>query len=198
MRKAVLIVIPVVFAIFIWTQLGGSQAEYITSIEAFRKNKQDFFKSSATSPFLQKGIEYVPVQFFAPNETFKVNAKLERLTRRETLVVTNSDGSELKYLKFAWARFKLDGIKHSLLILKVLGFGNQYFTAFGDETNGITTYGGGRYLDLSIGKSDQVEIDFNKAYNPYCSYSADYLCPLPPRENFLKVSIKAGEKDYLN
>ncbi|MEM7297260.1 MAG: DUF1684 domain-containing protein, partial [Bacteroidota bacterium] len=67
---------------------------------------------------------------------------------------------------------------------------------FGDETSGETTYGAGRYLDLEIGKSDQVVIDFNKAYNPYCAYFPDFTCPLPPRENLLTVVIEAGEKDY--
>jgi len=196
MKKAALIIIPLGLLVFIFTQSGGSSDEYIAEIQKFREDKHDFLKTSQGSPFVQKKIEYIPVTFFPPNPDFKVRAKLERLTTRETVTIANSDGTDVKYLKFAYARFKLGGSDHSLLILKALGFGNLYLTAFLDETSAVSTYGGGRYLDLVVGKSDQIEIDFNKAYNPYCAYSAEYLCPLPPRENYLQVAIEAGEKDY--
>ena len=42
-----------------------------------------------------------------------------------------------------------------------------------------------------------ILIDFNLAYNPFCAYSSNYSCPLPPFENHLKhVAIRAGEKAY--
>jgi uncharacterized protein (DUF1684 family) len=180
----------------IFSQSGRSSDEYKLELEKFREEKHDFFKNSAGSPFVEKNIPYTPVTFFPANQEFKVRGKLERFTSRKMVTITNSDGSESKYLKFAYAKFTLLNTECSLLILKALGFSNQYLTAFIDETSAITTYGGGRYLDIEIGKSDQVELDFNKAYNPYCAYSGDYLCPLPPRENFIKVAIEAGEKDY--
>ncbi len=191
-----MVLIPVMLLVFVLLQSGGSADEYVQHINQFREDKHDFFRNSEASPFVQKNIDYVPVTHFDPNPDFKVRAKLERLTSRETVSISNSDGTSTKYLKFARANFKLMGSEHSLIILKPLGFGNQYLTAFLDETSAISTYGGGRYLDLEIGKSDQIEIDFNKAYNPYCAYVEDYLCPLPPRENFLEVAIEAGEKDY--
>ena len=90
--------------------------------------------------------------------------------------------------------FKIEGKPCSLLLLKALGFGNQYLLAFGDDTSGDTTYGGGRYLDVVVGKSNEIILDFNKAYNPYCAYFDDFTCPLPPTENLLEVAINAGEK----
>ena len=72
------------------------------------------------------------------------------------------------------------------------------FIPFTDKTSGIETYGGGRYIDLVL--SDIVNktctIDFNKAYNPYCAYTAGYNCPIPPKENDLPVAIKAGELNF--
>ncbi len=196
MKKAVLILIPIALLVFVFTQSGGSSDEYLEEIEKFRNDRHDFFKNSEASPFVQKNIKYVPATFFPANSDYKVRAKLERLTTRETVSITNSDGSQAKYLKFARANFSLQNSEHSLLILKPLGFGNQYLTAFLDETSAISSYGGGRYLDLEVGKSNHIEIDFNKAYNPYCAYVEDYLCPLPPRENYLNIAIEAGEKDY--
>jgi uncharacterized protein len=196
MKKLLLILIPIALFGYIFIMSGGNDEEYINEIEKYQVEKHDFFKNSQGSPFVQKDIEYKKVEFFPIDPDFKVSATLERLTKRETVSLTNSDGSIVKYIKFARASFKLKGEEHSLLILKPLGFGNQYLTAFGDETSGETTYGGGRYLDLVIGKSDLIEIDFNKAYNPYCAYVADYLCPLPPQENFLVISLEVGEKNY--
>jgi uncharacterized protein (DUF1684 family) len=42
----------------------------------------------------------------------------------------------------------------------------------------------------------RFEIDFNFAYNPYCAYSPYFSCPLPPVENWLKLPIRAGEKNF--
>jgi uncharacterized protein (DUF1684 family) len=69
---------------------------------------------------------------------------------------------------------------------------------FGDATSGFESYGGGRYLDFTISdiKNNFLPIDFNKAYNPYCAYTAGYSCPIPPKENLLNASISAGEKNY--
>ena len=70
------------------------------------------------------------------------------------------------------------------------------FLPFSDETSGHETYATGRYLDLEEQGGDDYELDLNSAYNPYCAYSEDYPCPVPPVENRLPVKILAGEKNY--
>ena len=65
---------------------------------------------------------------------------------------------------------------------------------FNDMTSGTETYPGGRYLDLDRNPQGIYELDFNRAYNPYCYYNASYECPIPPQENRLKVPIRAGER----
>ena len=71
---------------------------------------------------------------------------------------------------------------------------DHLFLPFTDNTNGVETYGGGRYIDLKIPAGNTINIDFNKAYNPYCAYSDKYSCPIPPPENHLDIEIKAGIK----
>lgn len=71
---------------------------------------------------------------------------------------------------------------------------SQLFVPFGDPTNGTETYPAGRYLDLHPTASGIYEIDFNRAYNPYCAYSLAYECPFPPSSNRLSVPVRAGEK----
>ncbi|WP_436517750.1 DUF1684 domain-containing protein [Ekhidna sp. To15] len=196
MKKTWLLLIPVALVIFVVTQSGSSDEEYIQEVLSFWDDRNDFFRNSEASPFIEKNIEYEEVTHFEPNLDFKVNGELTRFTKRETVVIGNSDGTNTTYLKFAIVNFKIKGQACSLLILKALGFGNQYLLAFGDDTSGDSTYGGGRYLDVVIGKSNLVTLDFNKAYNPYCAYFDDYTCPLPPVENLLNVPIEAGEKNY--
>lgn len=70
------------------------------------------------------------------------------------------------------------------------------FLIFADQTNGKETYGAGRFLYTEAPKDGKVVLDFNKAYNPPCAFSAYATCPLPPRENRLALRIEAGEKKY--
>lgn len=72
---------------------------------------------------------------------------------------------------------------------------NQLFVPFGDLTSGNETYGGGRYLDLPRTGTGLYDLDFNRAYHPYCVYNIAYICPVPPRENRLEVAIRAGERN---
>ena len=75
---------------------------------------------------------------------------------------------------------------------------NNVFLMFNDQTNGDQTYSGGRYIDLNFKNSKRIEIDFNKAYNPYCEYDIKYTCPIPPKENKISIKILAGEKKYFD
>jgi uncharacterized protein (DUF1684 family) len=69
------------------------------------------------------------------------------------------------------------------------------FIPFHDETNGTSTYGGGRYMDIPKRELDQpgFRLDFNKAYNPWCVFASGYSCPIPPTENHVSWPISAGE-----
>ena len=76
-------------------------------------------------------------------------------------------------------------------------YADLLFVPFKDATNGAETYGGGRYIDVKTPKGNKVILDFNLAYNPSCAYGSDrYSCPIPPKKNFLKIPIKAGEKNF--
>jgi len=76
------------------------------------------------------------------------------------------------------------------------GHGASLFIPFRDATSGGGTYGAGRYLDLIENTTGIYDLDFNRAYNPYCAYNDRFSCPLPPGENTLEVPILAGEKIY--
>jgi uncharacterized protein (DUF1684 family) len=70
----------------------------------------------------------------------------------------------------------------------------RLFVPFGDLTNTAETYGGGRYLELDRTPTGLYDLDFNRAYHPFCVFNSEYDCPVPPRENRLPIAIRAGEK----
>ena len=85
--------------------------------------------------------------------------------------------------------FRLDAVRESGT--------EELFLIFGDETNGRETYGGGRFLYAALPDKDgRVIVDFNKAYNPPCVFTAYATCPLPPAKNRLPIRVEAGEKTY--
>jgi uncharacterized protein (DUF1684 family) len=70
----------------------------------------------------------------------------------------------------------------------------RLFVPFGDTTNGKETYRAGRYLDLDRTATGLYDLDFNRAYHPFCLFNPTYECPIPPRENHLNGPVRAGER----
>ena len=88
-------------------------------------------------------------------------------------------------------------INHTIYSLDAVEEGEELFVIFGDATNAKTTYGAGRFLYTNKpDASGKTVIDFNKAFNPPCAFTAFATCPLPPEQNVLPVAITAGEKNF--
>lgn len=77
--------------------------------------------------------------------------------------------------------------------------GGKLLLVFGDTTNGVETYGPGRFLFVQHVEGDPhaVVLDFNRAFVPPCGFSAQYNCPLPPASNRFEVPVRAGEKSVV-
>lgn len=200
-RVVPLIILLAVVAFIIYSLQGGSSNEdYAATIQKERSDKEEFMKSGVGSPFLKDSVPFTGLHYFPIDEKYRIKAKLESIENKKVVILSTSDGQEQKYLEYAFASFTLDGIENNLLILELMEMGPQrgkLFLAFADETSGDETYGAGRYLDIKkVPAATSVILDFNLAYNPYCAYNNSYSCPFPPRENILKISIKAGEKNY--
>ena len=170
---------------------------FIQNINDQRIEKNEDIYKSESSPLFNSDYK---IQYFPPNIDFKVLAKINRLASNDTIKFITSKGTTKVYLKFALLEFKLKGKIHKLPIYKPSKQSdkNEILLCFNDKTNGISTYEGGRYIDISFKNAQRIEIDFNKAYNPFCVYNAKYICPIPPKENFIDEEIIAGEKISLN
>lgn len=168
------------------------------SIAEWRKSKDSLFLQDRDSPLPDsekpgfKGLKY-----FEPDKRYVVRARLARYGKPEAVELTTSKGTRQKYLRVGFFEFKLNGEEVRLnAYVSAEREDKELFVPFRDGTSGKESYGSARYLDLPASPDDVYVIDFNYAYNPYCAYSDDYVCPFPPRENWLTVEIRAGEKKY--
>jgi uncharacterized protein len=191
------IVIAVIF-ILVYTFTSTEVNEtYTDKLQEFRADKDRYFKRSDDSP-IQNKEKFTSLEYFPPSQAFRIQASVERVTDDTPITVRMTGGEEETFVRYGFATFKLKEQTHRLLLLKHTGddADEKLFLPFTDKTNGFTTYGGGRYLDVEPSTNDQVMIDFNFAYNPFCAYNSNYTCPVPPAENHLEIEILAGEKDF--
>jgi uncharacterized protein len=176
---------------------------YLKSIQLLRQEKDHWFGSDPESPLPQalrgrlQGLEYFP-----PDPKYRVPAKLVRLPTPEPITLVTSKGVPRPMIRYGYFEFQLDGKTLRLYAYKSAPQPGHHhedtslFVPFRDATSGKETYGAARYLDIEEHPGDHYVVDFNLAYNPYCAYSDDYVCPFPPRENWLTVPIRAGEKNF--
>lgn len=169
----------------------------------FQKELNAAYKDASKSPLKAKDLKnFEGLNFFKFDTEYIVKASFKKLNNEKPFKMKTTTERLPIYLKYGELTFELKGKAYKLniyqnqeLIVKE-GYEDYLFLPFLDETNGLESYGGGRYIDCRIPKSDTIEIDFNKAYNPYCAYNEKYSCPIVPRENYLKTRVEAGVKAF--
>ena len=183
-------------------QLQAS-TEALEDIIKFQQKMNGEFKDPETSPLPDRyRKDFNGLDFFGPDTTYRVMAKFTRTPEALPFLMPTTTGRQSEEVVYGVLQFRLNGRSHKLEVYQnqELKQQDQYrdylFLPFADLTNGEETYGGGRYLDLSIPEGDSLLIDFNKAYNPYCAYNPKYSCPLVPKQNRLDIAIKAGVKTF--
>jgi uncharacterized protein len=176
-----------------------------TIIEA-RAEKDRAFKTGRESPLTPSDREsFTALLYFPPDESYRAAAALRLAPEIAQPAVTmpTSTGKRRDYRQVGMLEFNLKGAPLSLAAFaEVPADGSlstpfeprRLFVPFGDLTNGTETYPAGRYLDLDPTPTGLYDLDFNKAYNPFCAYNEEYDCPYPPASNRLKIPIRAGEK----
>jgi hypothetical protein len=168
-------------------------------LKAFRLKRDQFFKNDSHSPLKEsaqkkfKGLIYYPIDL-----KYAVAGAIEKYPTDPKPIYVNlptNKEREKKYVKYGRFKFKLDKKEYVLQIYRPLG-GGDFFLPFKDKTSETETYGMGRYLNIEPMPGGKVLIDFNRAYNPFCEFNDKYTCPLAPKENWLDIEIRAGEKRY--
>ena len=171
-------------------RFSTTESEFQTSLNAL-------YKDASRSPLKPEDIKtFKGLSFFPVDSSFVVVSKLKRTNTSDFFEMKTSTTRLSKERVFGILSFTIKGLNYSLKVYQsessVLESSDYLFLPYLDATNGITTYGGGRYLDLKTPKGDSIWLDFNKSYNPYCVYNERYSCPIVPRENLLPIKVDAG------
>jgi hypothetical protein len=178
---------------------------YLDEVKQFQYEMNIEYNNPKTSPLTKEDLKtFKSLDFFPVDKKYQVVATL-KLMPDSPIMEMQTTTTELQLYKiFGVATFQLDGKKFNLNLYQSQDLMNNpeyadyLFLPFNDLSNGKTTYGGGRFLDLKLPPKNAktIIIDFNKAYNPYCAYSHRFSCPIPPKENNLKIKILSGVKAY--
>jgi len=172
---------------------------------SYKDSIETFIRNYVKEHEVVKGEDKNLMQFYPVDENLRINCSFERKINSPWFIMDASGPVKKNYRVFGTIHFSIHDTAVSLNIyqsqelMATEKYREHLFLPFTDATSGEETYAAGRYIDLSTGdiKEDQITIDFNKAYNPYCAYVQDrYSCPIPPKENNLPVAITAGEKTF--
>ena len=179
-----------------------NRKRYNNDLTPFQREINDFFKDASVSPLKKRDLKnFRGLDFFTYDSTYLVTAKLTKTPKEKPFMMLTTTDMVVEYIKYGTVSFELLDNQYSLDIYKNLEDPNErdnLFLPFLDDTNGNESYGGGRYINLSIPQGDNLIIDFNSAFNPYCVYDEKYSCPIVPAENYLPLEIKAGVMNFLN
>ncbi len=199
MRK----ILVVVFVITLLSCKGQEKRKSFGDSD-FQKEMNSKFKDASKSPLTKKGLKkFKGLNFFKLNDKYKVHAKIVKTPDAPTFNFPTTTERVAVYKKYGVVSFSIDEQEFELAIYQDENpqpkYKNHLFLPFLDNTNGKTSYEGGRFIDILTtdeSGSGTIVIDFNKAYNPYCAYSDRYSCPITPRNNYLDIEIKAGVMAY--
>ncbi len=205
MLKKYLVYTLALSSLFLFFSCGKSytpeQQKYISGIEKFRQEKDGYMKNNPDSPFNQDSTaHFEPLKYYDVNPDFVFKSKLYEYPEKDTISVFGTKGEERKSVRYGYVVFNYKNKDYKINVYKTDSKNGQVYYSiwFTDKTTGNETYGVGRYLDFDLNedKDHIYTIDFNLAYNPYCSYSARYSCAIPTKEDHIDVAIEAGEKNF--
>ena len=184
----------------LYSQYGFAQ--YAENINAYRKQYIAELLADARSPIKPSQVKFL--DFFQPDEKYSVTADFVLSPGSKPFLINTHSGKQKPYKEYGQLKLKIGGNNLVLHVYQMVDFINDtahkdyLFIPFNDKTNYVTTFAGGRYIDLKISdiKDGKLNLDFNKCYNPYCAYADGYSCPIPPKENSLDIEIPVGEKMF--
>lgn len=190
------------FSFFIFT-LSFAQEDYKDSIQLLRVMHASELLDPQTKLLSDEERDHFQgLDYFQVDTNSIVVAHFEYNKGKKFKMQTSTDRTPV-YRRYGYVYFNWKSesctltVYQNIELSKKAEYKDYLFIPFRDGTSGEESYGGGRYLDLRQTSSETMLLDFNLAYNPYCAYSMNYSCPVPPAENTLKVRIEAGEKTPL-
>jgi uncharacterized protein len=177
-------------------------AEPRAAWQLWRTTRDELFRNHAQSPLepAQRPC-FAGLAYFDYDARLRVAVSLAPVAGGDPLRIDLGRDGVISLVAFAQTSGLAQRFGCELTLYWIEGYGGGVFLPFKDATSGAETYGGGRYLldtikgaDLGGTDDGRAILDFNFAYQPSCSYSEQWVCPLAPSENFLPAAIRAGER----
>jgi hypothetical protein len=161
-------------------------------LQELRHEKDHYFGHAHDSPLtVDQRQHFDGLRYFPEDAAYRFTVTVDPEGGGVVEEVEMSDGSTDHLPRAGTVRFDVGGERVGLI---AFAQGDGLFIPFRDSTSGSETYGAGRYVEAEPLGDGRFELDFNRAYNPYCAYNESYECPYPPASNRLKIAIRAGEK----
>lgn len=166
---------------------SGSLSWYIIQ----RGDKFGIRLKDSEAPLLK---EFEDIEMFDVDSVWRIPAKFVAYESPKEVLIPTAIGTFEESVVIGKFEFTID---NTLFSLEPSVSENGYFLVFGDKSNGEETYGAGRFLYIEKpDSSEQLYIDFNRAYNPPCVFTKYATCPLPRKENSINIKILAGERNF--
>lgn len=191
-NKVFLVIIILGIIGIMFYSLSGSES-YADTV---KKQRDTFLKnlmSEDDSPIASLK-DFSGIKYFEADKKFIIDAEFKAESAGQGMILM-TDSSQTEIKKAGTATFS---VNDKTFTVNVFDEGEHFLFPFRDLTSGKETYGGGRFINIPKESlnDDKLEIDFNNAHNFYCAYNESYICPIPPKENFIDAEIRAGEKKY--
>jgi hypothetical protein len=167
----------------------------IAAIENTRARKDSLLRYGADSPLRPEDLpSFKGLQYYAIDLEYRLVGQMHIYGRQRQIEVPDTGGSTITMERFGRLYTSWRGKEFWFEVYRSVE-GAVIEAFFKDQSNGDSTYSGGRYVRIAPLPNGDYLIDFNMAYNPYCDYNIEYICPMPPLQNHLPFAIAAGELD---
>jgi uncharacterized protein (DUF1684 family) len=184
------------------------------ALTTFREAKDALFRHHRQSPLsTDSRSAFAGLRYFAYDSRLRMEGTLTTIESRESIDAPASGPHAMPLQRAATVDFRLAGEPVRLTLFWIDVYGGGLFLPFRDATCPAESYGAGRYLfdsvkgsgfDLDVAAAADpggyaggtIVLDFNYAYNPSCAYDPRWACPLAPRENWIALPIRAGERKF--
>jgi hypothetical protein len=173
-------------------RLDSGDVVNVGRLSMFAIQRGDRYGIRLKDPDSRMRKEFTGLHYFPVNEAYRIRTRL--VPDPKKIPILNILGQVQDTPSPGYVEFEISGRK--VRLTPVEESPGELSFIFRDLTSGKETYGSGRFLDTPLGKDGEVDLDFNKAYNPPCAFTPYATCPLPPKENRLAVRIEAGELKY--
>ena len=175
---------------------GAPEPDFVQKEISRREARDQAFRAEKDPIPENKRSALLPLRYYPPDPSYSVAAALRLGQERPVVPMPTSTGTIRNYQRVGVLEFTFKGEKLSLGAFVEEGARevDGLFVPFVDATSGKETYPAGRYLDIPPTTTGIYEIDFNRAFFPYCYYNITYECPIAPRENHLQIPVRAGER----